>query len=159
MKKNGITTDVTEKFIDYFNACHWEYTHHEDDNVLIATNEKLPHIKVTIVCKEPGFSTFFELPLGIEEETKIETMEYITRVNLDIDFGTFKMDLSEGTIVFASYTNTTDLKSVPDAFINLAILIPLRIILQFIPGLYEVITGKSNAETAYKKMVEGEQIP
>lgn len=154
----AITTEVKEKFIKFFNEDGWEYIHYEDRPVLEAANENLP-LKVTVTYLEPGFSTFFELPLGIEEETKIETMEYITRVNLDIDFGTFKIDLSEGTIVFASYTNTTDLKSVPEAFINQAILIPLRIILQFIPGLYEVITGKSNAETAYKKMVEGEQIP
>ena len=82
-------------------------------------------------------------------------MEYITRVNLDCDFGTFKMNFSEGTILFASYTNTTDLESVPDVFINQAILLSVQIILQFIPGLYEVITGKADAETAYKKMIEG----
>ena len=148
--------EIPNKFIKFFNKHGWEYRHHEELHVLKATTEELPMMEVGVVYSETGFLTIFELPLKIEEDTKTETLEYVIRVNLDIDIGTFKIDLSNGTIIFTSYTNTTDIKTIPEAFVIQSMVGLMGPIVQFIPGLYAVITGESDAETAYRKVSDEE---
>ena len=146
-------TEIPKKFIAFFNKSGWQYSHLEDAHVLRATNAQISHLEVTIVYQETGYAIFFGLPFRMNAATKTETMEYVIRVNLDIDIGTFKIDLSDGTFVYASYTNITDLADIPDAFIIQSFVISLNLIQKYGPGLSAVISGESDAETEYLKTI------
>lgn len=139
---------------NYLDKEGWKYTFNEEKQSLRAgcrIGGKLSTIKLRIIFRENSFSIYAFAPINADKESRPAVMEYITRVNFNIRDGCFKMDLSDGELMYQLNMNCNGIESLPVETIEEAILLPTFMFLKFGDGLATLMMGFSNPEVEFTK--------
>lgn len=110
---------------------------------------KLQNARMIILVRQDNFSTLTHIPISADENHRLATAEYLTRVNFNLRNGNFEMNMNDGEIRYKTYVHVGEQPlSVSGA--RLAIMMPFLMLDRFGDGLLEVIFGFKTPREAFE---------
>ena len=139
---------------NYLDKEGWKYTYNEEKHSLrtgCKIGGKLSSINQRIIFRDTSLSIYAFAPINADKESRPAVMEYITRINFNIRDGCFKMDLSDGELMYQLNVNCSGVESLPESAIEEAMLLPSFMFMKFGDGLATLMMGFSEPETEFLK--------
>ena len=146
--------NIVNQVKDYLEKDDWKYIY-DDKNTIIETGctikGKLSQIRLLIRFSDTGFSIVAYSPLNAAEECRPAVMEFITRVNYPLRYGGFRLDLSDGEILYQHYTDCEGTESLSTDVIENSVTIPLMMWQIFGNSIAMLLMGFSTPELEFMK--------
>lgn len=138
---------------EYYKSQGWHYNRTDDNETLyLRLNLKsFQGCLVTTTVKEDSFQTKAHFMSNVPEDKRQVVMEFITRINYTMRYGAFKMDLSDGELLYSHshYCGNT----VPDIkVIEYAVDLPYLVLDRYAPALMKLLYSGLDAKTVFDEL-------
>lgn len=135
---------------------HWDYTFYDGYGVFkfeMHLYGAIEHLTYIIRVGADGYMVFAITPeseLKISEKTIAELAKFESRVNYDLHYGHFELDIHDGEIRYKTYTAYGEV--IPDmTVIKRSIYIPAAMFEQYGQGFIDIIEKEEDAINAFLK--------
>ncbi len=122
-----------------------------DFGITLSTCKKMGSVRVFIFpVNEKGLLTYAVCPQKVDEEDRVNVMEYITRANYGLRLGNFEMDLRDGEVRYKTYLELQS-DTPPMKVVDLNIAMSYVMLEKYGNGLLKVMFGAASPADAIKE--------
>ena len=154
MMGNNLREMLVTKMESFFTENDWRsYEFDERYSVFkagISLSSKLRSTRMYVICKENGISFSFDVNIGTDDECEVQVMEFVTRANNGLTFGSFQMDLDKNNIQYVLFIPCDDVPS--NGLIDRTIGTGVSMLNRYGNELLAVMFGMKNAKDAIEEV-------
>ena len=128
-----------------------DYTAYDDECVItmgMSIDKTLKGGYQRIVCDDFMCIIYSCIRLKADEQSRASVMEYLTRINFTLSYGSFDMDLDDGEIRFRLYLSCIDRDSLSDTLIGTHLEAPQFVFEYYCDELRAVMSGTISPKEA-----------
>jgi len=128
-----------------------DYTEYNDECMItmgMSIDKKFKGGYRRIACGDFLCIFYSYIRLKVDEPSRASVMEYLTRVNSTLSYGSFDMDLDDGEVRFRLYLSCIDRDSLSDTLIGKHLVTSLVMFEEYGDGLLAVMSGAKSPKEA-----------
>jgi hypothetical protein len=148
----SLKDEIVKKVESYFTSEEWNYEFDEGSGAFRAGASipcKLKNTRLLIICRDNGIMARMSISIGTDDENEIQVMEFITRANHGLTYGSFQMDLDNNAIEYVIYMPCEDVPS--ESAIHRMITTGIFMLQKYGDALLSVMFGMRNAKDAVEE--------
>ena len=133
-----------------------DYTAYDDSCMItmgMSIDKKLKGGYRRIACDDFMCIIYSCIRLKADEQSRASVMEYLTRINYTLSYGSFDMDLDDGEIRFRLYLSCIDRETLSDTLIGTHLATSQVMFEYYGDGLLAVMSGTKSPQEALDEVL------
>ena len=149
--------DIICKYLDSMNIQYELDEKKRDFQFIVPIDEAFKKYYSGICVRERNILMYAILPFQCPEDHRQAVVEYLNRVNYELVFGNFEMDMSSGEIRLRHSYMTEAFACDSENAYPAILAFPTMLLKQYVPWLASVITGRLTPEEVFNQAVSYEE--